>query len=66
MSTIQGEKDVSPSDGDVPTPNAETSDLINASGHVQELDRNFSLLAAAGVGLVVGSVSIPRGEWLCH
>jgi choline transport protein len=31
------------------------SELINASGHVQELDRNFSLLAAAGVGLVVGS-----------
>ncbi|KAK5030998.1 hypothetical protein LTR13_008011 [Exophiala sideris] len=56
MSTLQGEKDVSPSDGDVPTPTAEVSDLINASGHVQELDRNFSLLAATGIGLVVGSV----------
>ncbi|KAJ9606647.1 hypothetical protein H2200_008655 [Cladophialophora chaetospira] len=32
------------------------SELINASGHVQELDRNFNLLSAAGVGLVVGSV----------
>ena len=31
------------------------SELINASGHVQELDRNFNLLSAAGVGLVVGS-----------
>jgi choline transport protein len=36
--------------------NGEVSDLINASGHVQELDRNFNLLSAAGVGLVVGSV----------
>lgn len=35
---------------------AQVGDLINASGHVQELDRNFSLLAAAGVGLVVGNV----------
>ena len=34
----------------------ELGELINASGHVQELDRNFSLLAAAGVGLVVGNV----------
>jgi choline transport protein len=30
--------------------------LINASGHVQELQRNFSLLSLAGVGLVVGNV----------
>ncbi|GJD00763.1 amino acid permease [Colletotrichum higginsianum] len=29
---------------------------INASGHVQELERNFSLLSLAGVGLVVGNV----------
>lgn len=28
----------------------------NASGHVQELDRNFSLLNAVGVALLVGSV----------
>lgn len=32
------------------------ADLVNASGHVQELDRNFNLLAAAGIGLVVGNV----------
>jgi choline transport protein len=38
------------------TINGEVADLINASGHVQELDRNFNLLSAAGVGLVVGSV----------
>ncbi|EGY19920.1 uncharacterized protein VDAG_01936 [Verticillium dahliae VdLs.17] len=31
-------------------------DLINASGHVQQLSRNFSLAALAGVGLTVGNV----------
>ena len=34
----------------------EQSELINASGHVQQLDRNFNLLTLAGVGLVVGNV----------
>lgn len=34
----------------------EDGDQVNASGHVQELDRNFNLLSAAGVGLVVGNV----------
>jgi choline transport protein len=34
----------------------EEGELINASGHVQELDRNFNLLTLAGVGLVVGNV----------
>ncbi|KAK5944119.1 hypothetical protein PMZ80_003400 [Knufia obscura] len=29
---------------------------INASGHVQEVSRNFSLLSLAGVGLTVGNV----------
>ncbi|KAK8100160.1 hypothetical protein PG999_010534 [Apiospora kogelbergensis] len=29
---------------------------VNASGHTQELARNFSLLSLAGVGLVVGTV----------
>lgn len=31
-------------------------ELINASGHAQELERNFSLLSLAGVGIVVGNV----------
>jgi amino acid transporter len=39
----------SPIKGDQPA-------LINASGHVQELPRNFNLLSLAGVGLVVGNV----------
>ncbi|KAM5356903.1 hypothetical protein ACJ41O_003549 [Fusarium nematophilum] len=30
--------------------------LVNASGHVQELQQNFNLLSLAGVGLVVGNV----------
>lgn len=29
---------------------------VNASGHVQELSRNFNLLSLAGVGLTVGNV----------
>lgn len=31
-------------------------ELVNASGHVQELDRNFNLVSLAGQGLVVGNV----------
>lgn len=30
--------------------------MVNASGHVQELTRRFSLISLAGVGLTVGSV----------
>lgn len=30
--------------------------LVNASGHVQELARNFNLLSLVGIGLVVGNV----------
>lgn len=33
-----------------------TGELVNASGHVQELRRHFSLLSLAGVGLTVGNV----------
>lgn len=33
-----------------------TNGNINASGHVQELSRNFNLLSLAGVGLTVGNV----------
>ncbi|KAH8202929.1 hypothetical protein TruAng_002875 [Truncatella angustata] len=35
---------------------AEAHDTVNASGHTQELERNFSLVSLAGVGLVVGNV----------
>lgn len=30
--------------------------MLNASGHVQEMTRRFSLISLAGVGLTVGSV----------
>lgn len=33
-----------------------TEDLVNASGHVQELERNFNLLSLTGIGIVVGNV----------
>jgi choline transport protein len=36
--------------------NGETETYVNASGHVQELNRNFNLLSLAGIGLVVGNV----------
>ena len=29
---------------------------INASGHVQELERNFSLVSLAGIGITTGNV----------
>lgn len=35
---------------------SEDKTYINASGHVQELRRNFSLFSLAGIGLVVGNV----------
>jgi choline transport protein len=31
-------------------------ELINASGHIQEVDRNFGLLSLTGFGLVNGNV----------
>lgn len=33
----------------------DSSTVINASGHVQEVERNFSLLSLASVGIVTGS-----------
>ncbi|KAI9869736.1 MAG: hypothetical protein M1823_008969, partial [Watsoniomyces obsoletus] len=37
-------------------PEYAANEVVNASGHVQELSRNFSLLSLAGVGLSVGNV----------
>jgi choline transport protein len=31
-------------------------ELINASGHIQEVDRNFGLLSLTGFGIVNGNV----------
>jgi choline transport protein len=44
-------------DGDIHLPEeAAHSELINASGHIQEVDRNFGLLSLAGFGIVNGNV----------
>ncbi|KAI0134052.1 amino acid/polyamine transporter I [Xylariales sp. AK1849] len=44
----------------LPVPDRDTAtisgDLVNASGHTQELQRNFNLLSLIAVGVVVGNV----------
>ena len=32
------------------------AELVNASGHIQEVDRNFGLVSLTGYGLVSGNV----------
>ena len=59
MADIEKQKRVGPTSDQTDSASEaplERSRLINASGHVQELDRNFNLLSLAGVGLVVGNV----------
>ena len=36
-------------------------DLVNASGHVQELERNFSLLSICAVAVTTGNTWIAQG-----
>lgn len=36
-------------------PIVEAGDVLNVSGHVQELDRNFSLLSVCSVGITTGN-----------
>ncbi len=38
------------------SPEYASAEAVNASGHVQELSRNFSLISLAGVGVSVGNV----------
>lgn len=38
-----------------------TGVLINASGHVQELDRNFSLLSICAIAVTTGNTWIAQG-----
>ena len=57
MDDMKDEKFATRADDETPSELAmERSQLINASGHVQEVNRNFSLLSLAGVGIVVGNV----------
>lgn len=39
-----------------PEADSDEQDLVNASGHVQELQRHFSLVSLVGIGLTVGNV----------
>lgn len=34
----------------------DSNEVVNASGHVQELQRNFNLVSLVGVAIVVGNV----------
>lgn len=60
------------SDNDSPSPMLEkpatgSEELVNASGHKQELDRQFSLLSICSVGITTGNTWIAMGGSLvCH
>ena len=61
MATAKDEKDFIVPKDSTPRGNEGSKELAlaeraNASGHVQELDRNFNLLNAVGVGLLVCTV----------
>lgn len=57
MDDIKDEKVAARQESETPPESAiEKGQFINASGHVQEVNRNFSLLSLAGVGIVVGNV----------
>lgn len=48
-----GKQSVTSADQDVDRSKGE---LVNASGHVQELERQFNLVSLAGAGLVTGKI----------
>jgi choline transport protein len=58
MEQIQNEKEKAEGvdDGSLTPPEVGYTELINASGHNQEVDRNFRLLSLAGFGIVNGNV----------
>lgn len=58
MEQSQNEKDVALKLGDSlhASDDLTHGELINASGHIQEVDRNFGLLSLAGFGIVNGNV----------
>lgn len=37
--------------------------IVNASGHIQEVERNFGLLSICSVGLTVGNVWPGKSFW---
>lgn len=46
---------------DLPPKTPDSGGLINASGHRQELDRNFSLINICGLGVTTGNTWIALG-----
>jgi hypothetical protein len=44
-----------------PSPSRSSVSLINASGHKQELERQFSLLSICAVGITTGNTWIAMG-----
>jgi hypothetical protein len=44
-----------------PSPSRSSVNLINASGHKQELERQFSLLSICAVGITTGNTWIAMG-----
>jgi hypothetical protein len=44
-----------------PSPSPSSADLINASGHKQELERQFSLLSICAVGITTGNTWVAMG-----
>lgn len=44
-----------------PSPEPAAEELINASGHVQELQRNFSLLSLCAVAITTGNTWVAIG-----
>lgn len=44
-----------------PSEYATSQELINASGHVQELERNFSLLSMSAIAITTGNTWVALG-----
>jgi len=51
----------SPSDAPTPPPDLSAGELINASGHKQELERNFSLLSLCAIAITSGNTWVAIG-----
>jgi len=48
-------------DSESPPSEVASQELINASGHVQELERNFSLLSMSAIAITTGNTWIAVG-----
>ena len=60
MENVTKDEQRTPS-SDAPPKDTASSGLINASGHRQELDRNFRLINICGLGITSGNTWIALG-----